>query len=85
MREKKDFRSWQDSNLQSSDPKSDALSIRPHDPYMIILLDVCYSKIGLWWNHMKIKLDKDAAYIANNHWNLTKPFLWGTYFYVISP
>ena len=25
------YRSWQDSNLQSSDPKSDALSIRPHD------------------------------------------------------
>ena len=25
------LRSWQDSNLQSSDPKSDALSIRPHD------------------------------------------------------
>ena len=24
------FRPWQDSNLQSSDPKSDALSIRPH-------------------------------------------------------
>ena len=23
-------RPWQDSNLQSSDPKSDALSIRPH-------------------------------------------------------
>ena len=23
--------SWQESNLQSSDPKSDALSIRPHD------------------------------------------------------
>ena len=28
----KKYRSWQDSNLQSSDPKSDALSIRPHDP-----------------------------------------------------
>ena len=25
------YRSWQDSNLQSSDSKSDALSIRPHD------------------------------------------------------
>ena len=25
------FRSWQDSNLQSPDPKSGALSIRPHD------------------------------------------------------
>ena len=24
------IRAWQDSNLQSSDPKSDALSIRPH-------------------------------------------------------
>ena len=31
-----DFRSWQDSNLQSSDPKSDALSIRPHDPYILL-------------------------------------------------
>ena len=28
---KKYFRSWQDSNLQSPDPKSGALSIRPHD------------------------------------------------------
>ena len=27
---KKYNRPWQDSNLQSSDPKSDALSIRPH-------------------------------------------------------
>lgn len=27
---KKMYRAWQDSNLQSSDPKSDALSIRPH-------------------------------------------------------
>ena len=26
------IRSWQDSNLQSPDPKSGALSIRPHDP-----------------------------------------------------
>ena len=26
----KSERAWQDSNLQSSDPKSDALSIRPH-------------------------------------------------------
>ena len=29
---KKGYRSWQDSNLQSPDPKSGALSIRPHDP-----------------------------------------------------
>ena len=29
---KKKYRSWQDSNLQSPDPKSGALSIRPHDP-----------------------------------------------------
>ena len=28
----KKCRSWQDSNLQSPDPKSGALSIRPHDP-----------------------------------------------------
>ena len=27
----KKIRSWQDSNLQSPDPKSGALSIRPHD------------------------------------------------------
>ena len=26
----KKFRAWQDSNLQSPDPKSGALSIRPH-------------------------------------------------------
>ena len=26
-----DQRPWQDSNLQSPDPKSGALSIRPHD------------------------------------------------------
>ena len=30
---KSTFRSWQDSNLQSPDPKSGALSIRPHDPW----------------------------------------------------
>ena len=28
----KGFRLWQDSNLQSPDPKSGALSIRPHSP-----------------------------------------------------
>ena len=31
--EKKKFRAWQDSNLQSPDPKSGALSIRPHTHY----------------------------------------------------
>ena len=31
------FRSWQDSNLQSPDPKSGALSIRPHDPLYCFL------------------------------------------------
>ena len=30
FRLKRSRRPWQDSNLQSSDPKSDALSIRPH-------------------------------------------------------
>ena len=30
---KKMFRAWQDSNLQSPDPKSGALSIRPHTLY----------------------------------------------------
>ena len=50
---KKDYRSWQDSNLQSSDPKSDALSIRPHDPYMILQLDKYDSKLELWWNYIK--------------------------------
>ena len=34
---KKKFRTWQDSNLQSPDPKSGALSIRPH------ILDECDS------------------------------------------
>ena len=30
---KEKFRAWQDSNLQSPDPKSGALSIRPHTHY----------------------------------------------------
>ena len=33
---KKKIRPWQDSNLQSSDPKSDALSIRPHGHCLLI-------------------------------------------------
>ena len=31
------YRSWQDSNLQSPDPKSGALSIRPHDPRLTLV------------------------------------------------
>ena len=31
--------SWQDSNLLPPDPKSDALSIRPHDHTEFVLLD----------------------------------------------
>ena len=77
---KKDFRSWQDSNLQSSDPKSDALSIRPHDPYMNILLEVCYSKLGLWWNHKKIMSRQSMQLISQRIIeNITKPFLWEAY------
>ena len=30
LKDVKDSRAWQDSNLQSPDPKSGALSIRPH-------------------------------------------------------
>ena len=30
-------RAWQDSNLQSPDPKSGALSIRPHAPVMLMV------------------------------------------------
>lgn len=40
---KKKHRPWQDSNLQSSDSKSDALSIRLHDPLITSL------KMGKWW------------------------------------
>ena len=39
-------RPWQDSNLQSSDPKSDALSIRPHGHHLLpwlFLLCLCYN------------------------------------------
>ena len=36
---RKRFRPWQDSNLQSPDPKSGALSIRPHGPTWTILKD----------------------------------------------
>ena len=32
---KKNIRAWQDSNLQSPDPKSGALSIRPHTHYKL--------------------------------------------------
>ena len=35
---KKCDRPWQDSNLQSSDPKSDALSIRPHGPAILSVI-----------------------------------------------
>ena len=45
----KRLRSWQDSNLQSSDPKSDALSIRPHDLLYIVKLK-CQFESNLWWN-----------------------------------
>ena len=79
---KKDFRSWQDSNLQSPDSKSDALSIRPHDPYLNTLLDVCYSKLGLWWNHKKIMSRQSMRLISQRIIeNITKPFLWGTSFF----
>ena len=43
--EKRNFRSWQDSNLQSSDPKSDALSIWPHDLYILWQQDISNSKL----------------------------------------
>ena len=44
-------RPWQDSNLQSSDPKSDALSIRPHGlSYSMIVETKPKSKQILWVN-----------------------------------
>uniref|UniRef100_A0A1I7WCA2 Ovule protein n=1 Tax=Heterorhabditis bacteriophora TaxID=37862 RepID=A0A1I7WCA2_HETBA len=41
----KTFRPWQDSNLQSSDPKSDALSIRPQGHNFTSSLDVFDSSV----------------------------------------
>ena len=46
----KSLRAWQDSNLQSSDPKSDVLTIRPHELIILneskisILQDQCIEK-----------------------------------------
>ena len=34
---RQNVRAWQDSNLQSPDPKSGALSIRPHAPVMLMV------------------------------------------------
>jgi hypothetical protein len=44
------FRTWQDSNLQSSDPKSGALSIRPHVLILLIILNMFNNSrfISLW-------------------------------------
>ena len=53
---------WQDSNLQSSDPKSDALSIRPHNLwYVSIQEDI------LWFIQDYGEIDKKyiLAYVYN--------------------
>ena len=50
---KKDlWRPWQDSNLQSSDPKSDALSIRPHG-----LVWYCVFEIGTKTKFIRLRID----------------------------
>ena len=46
------LRPWQDSNLQSSDPKSDALSIRPHG-----LVWYCVFEIGTKTKFIRLRID----------------------------
>ena len=48
---KRNFRTWQDSNLQSPDPKSGALSIRPH-------------VLAAWWiSHINLKFTNLINYL----------------------
>ena len=53
------FRAWQDSNLQSPDPKSGALSIRPHGLACLagaLWMSGCRHisrGVATWWKHLE--------------------------------
>ena len=54
------IRAWQDSNLQSPDPKSGALSIRPHTLFFFKLFNLHFGS----YNRIKLKqLTLRAPYV----------------------